>query len=73
MATYVDFADGANQWNLNLASAASVLYSPTGDLVSLGGTCLDLATKNIVEYHVAIGLLNACLDNDVSQIRVYLY
>ena len=55
--TYIRFTDGANRYTLNLASTAWVLYSPTGDLVSSRGTCLSPATKNLVEYHVVIGLL----------------
>ena len=64
--------DGASCYTLNLASTAWVLYSPTGDLVSSGGTCLGPATNNLVEYHAVIGLLTEALANNVSQIRVYL-
>ena len=40
MTTFIGFANGANHYTLILASVAWVLYSPTGDLVSSGGTCL---------------------------------
>ena len=72
MATYTNFTDGVNHYTLNLASESWVLYSPTGDLVSSGGTCLGLSTKNLAEYHAVIGLLMEALDNDVRDIRVYL-
>ena len=57
---------------MNLTLETWVLYSPTCDLVSLGGTCLDPATNYFVEYHAVIGLLIEDLTSDVRQIRVYL-
>ena len=47
-------------------------YSPTGDLVSSGGTCLGPAMNNFARYHALIGLLTEYLTNGVSQIKVYL-
>ena len=72
MTTYFGFADGDSHYIVNLTSMAGVLYYPTGDLVSSGGTCLGPATNNLAEYHAVIGLLTKALANDVSQIRVYL-
>ena len=72
MTTYVGFMDDANRYTLNLPSTTQVLYSPTSDLVILGGTCLGLATNNLAEYRVVIGLLTESLANDIRQIRVYL-
>ena len=72
MTTFIGFADGANRYTLNLVSVAWVLYSPTSDLVSLGETCLGLATNNFTKYYAVIGLLIKSLDNDISQIRVFL-
>ena len=72
MTTYVGFADGANHYALNLGLVAWVLYSPIGDLVSSGGTCLGPSKNNLAEYHAVIGLLTEALANYVSQIRVYL-
>ena len=57
MTTYCVFLDGTNHIILNLTSMAWVLYSPIGDLVISGGTCLGPATNNIAEYHAVIGLL----------------
>ena len=54
---FYSFADGACHHNLNLASAAWVLYSPAKDLVSSWAVCLGLTTNNIAEYEVVIGLL----------------
>ena len=72
MTTFINFVDGANYYTLNLASTAWVLYSPTCDMVSLGGSCLGPSTNNIVEYHAVIGLLIESLANNVREIRIYL-
>ena len=72
MSTYVGFANGANQYTLNISSTTWALYSLTSDLVSSGGTCLGSATNNLAEYHATIGLLTETLVNDVTWIRVYL-
>ena len=72
MTTFIGFVDGVNRYTLNIASTACILYSPTGDLVSLGGVCLGYSTNNFTEYHAVIGLLTKSLDNDVRDIRVYL-
>ena len=66
MTTYFVFADGASHYTVNPTSKEWVLYSPTVDLVSSGGTCFGPAMNNIAEYHVVIGLLTEALSNDVS-------
>ena len=66
MTTYFGFADGASHYTLNLTLATWVLYSPTGNLVSLGGTCLGPTTNNFAEHHVVNGLLTEALTNYVS-------
>ena len=58
--------DCANHYTLNLASTSWALYSPTDDLVSLGGTCLGPKTNNLAEYHVVISFSTEALANDVS-------
>ena len=72
MNTFTGFADNTNRYTLNFTSAAWVLYSPTGDLVILGGVCLGPSTNNLTEYHAGIGLLMESLVNYVREIRVYL-
>ena len=64
--------DGTIRHTMNLGSAAWVLYSPTGDLLSSRGTYLGSTTNNLPEYHAVIGLLTESLTNCVSYIRVYL-
>ena len=72
MTTFIGLANGANRYTLNLASVTWVMYSPTGDLVSLGGVCLGYSTNNFTEYHAVIIFFMESLDNDVRDIRVYL-
>ena len=70
--TYFGFADGPSNYVMTLGLKPWVLYSPTSDLVILGGTCLGPAMKNPVEYNAMIGLLTEALTSEVSHIRVYL-
>ena len=72
MTTFTGFVYGANDYTLNIASTTWVLYSPTYDLVILGGVCLGPSTNNLVEYHAMIGMLTEALANDVRDISVYL-
>ena len=72
MTTFIGFMDNDNHYTLNFTSETWELYSPIGDLVSSGGTCLGSYTNNLAEYHAMIGLLMDSLANDVREIRVYL-
>ncbi len=54
---YEGYTDGASRHTRNIASAAWILYSPTGLLVSSGGSFLGPATNNVVEYSAVIELL----------------
>ena len=72
MTSFTGFADGANRYTLNLASAAWVLYSPTSELVSSRGVLLGPSTNYQVEYQAVVGLLTEALAFDVREIRVYL-
>ena len=39
------------------ASAAWVIYTPTGQVLSSGGVCLQPSSNNVAEYSVVIELL----------------
>ena len=54
---YVGFADGTSRHTCNLASAAWVIYSPSGQLVAVGGAYLGPASNNVAEYRAVIELL----------------
>ena len=69
---FVGFVDGASRHTCNLASAAWVIYSPSGQLVSLGGTCLGPASNNAVEYSAVIELLLDALSHGITQLEVQL-
>ena len=69
---YVGFTDGASHHTCNLASAACVIYSPSGQLVATGGTCLGPASNNVVEYRAVIELLWDALSCGITQLEVRL-
>ena len=69
---YIGFADGANRHTCNLASAAWVIYSPSGQLVTAGGACLGPASNNVAEYRAVIELLWDALSRGITQLEVRL-
>ena len=69
---YVGYADGASCHTCNLASAAWVIYSPTGQLVAAGGACLGPASNNVAEYRAVIELLWDALSRGITQLEVHL-
>jgi ribonuclease HI len=54
---YFGFTDGARRHTRRLASAAWVIFTPGGQLLSSGSICLGDATNNVVEYSAVIELL----------------
>ena len=69
---YVGFVDGASCHTCNLASAAWVIYSPSGKLVATGGACLGLASNNVAEYRAVIDLLWDALSRGITQLEFRL-
>ena len=69
---YVGFADGASRHTQNLASAAWVIYTPTGQVLSSGGVCLRPSSNNIVEYNVVIELLRDAISHGIHSLEVHL-
>ena len=69
---FVGFADGASHHTCNLASAAWVIYSPSGQLVSLGGACLGPASNNVAEYRAIYEILWDALSRGITQLEVRL-
>ena len=69
---FVGFADGASHHTCNLASAAWVIYSPSGHLVASGGTCLGPASNNVAEYRAVVELLWDALSRGITQLEVRL-
>ena len=69
---YIGFADGASRHTQNSASAAWVIYSPTGQVLSSGGVCLRPSSNNVVEYSVVIELLWDSISHGVLFLEVRL-
>ena len=67
---YVGFANGASRHTQNLASAAWVVYSHEGQLVSLGGVCLGPSTNNVAEYSIIIELLCDVISHGIHSLEV---
>ena len=69
---FVGFTDGDSRHTCNLASTAWVIYSPSGQLVALGGTCLGPATNNVTEYRAVIEILWDDFSHGITQLEVRL-
>ena len=67
---FVGFDDGASRHTCNLASTAWVIYSPSGQLVASGGTCLGPASNNVAEYRAVIELLWDAFSCGITQLEV---
>ena len=70
--SFIAFANGTNRHTCNLASAAWVIYSPSGQLVASGGTCLHPVSNHVTEYRAVIELLWDFLSHGITQLEVRL-
>ena len=70
--TYIGFADGASYHTQNLALAAWVIYTPTGQVLSSGGICLRPSSNNVDEYSVVIELLRDSISHGVLSLEIRL-
>ena len=70
--TYIGFVDGASRHTQNSASAAWVIYTPTGQVLSSEGVCLRPSSNNVVEYSVIIELLQDAISDVVLSLEVRL-
>ena len=69
---FIGYVDGASRHTRRLSSAAWVIFTPQGQLLSSGGICLGDTTNNVVEYSVVIELLRDALSLGISHLQVYL-
>ena len=69
---YYGFADGASRHTQNIASAAWVVYSPSGEVIFSGARCLGSVTNNVAEYQAAIGLMFEALSSGIFHLIVHL-
>ena len=70
--TYIGFSNGASHHTQHSASAAWVIYTPTGQVLSSGGVCLWPSSNNVVEYSVIIELLRDSISHGVLSLEVCL-
>ena len=69
---FIGYAYDASRHTRRLASAAWVIFTPQGQLLSSRGICLGDTTNNVAEYSVVIELLCDALSLGISHLRVYL-
>jgi ribonuclease HI len=69
---FIGYTDGASRHTRRLASAAWVIFTPRGQLLSSRGICLGDTTNNAAEYSVVIELLRDTLSFGISNLWVYL-
>ena len=72
LAYHIGYADDANRWTQNLASAAWALYTPSHELLHSSGICLGPATNNQTEYTVFIGLLTDAQHHHIRHLSIFL-
>ena len=70
--TYIGLADGVSRHTQHLASAAWVIYTPMGQVLSSGGVCLWSSSNNVAEYSAVIELLWDAISHGVLSFEVCL-
>jgi ribonuclease HI len=70
---FIGYANNVSRHTWRLASAAWVIFTPQGQLLSSKGICLGDTTNNVVEYSAVIELLRDAFSLGISCLRVYLY
>ena len=69
---YIGFVDGASCHTQHSASAAWVIYTPMGQVLSSGGVCLRPSSNNVAEYSAIIELLRDAISHGVLSLEVRL-
>ena len=69
---YIGFADGASCHTQNSTSVAWVILTPTGQVLYLGGICLQPSSNNVVEYSAIIELLYDAISHGILSHEVHL-
>ena len=69
---YIVFVDGASRHTQHSASAAWVIYTPMGQVLSSGGVCLQPSSNNVVGYSVVIELLRDAISHGILSLEVRL-
>ena len=69
---HIGYADGASRHTRNLAATTWVIYLPSSQLLSSGGSCFGPATNNLAEYSVVIELLIDVIGHGINHLIVKL-
>ena len=69
---FIGYVDSAIRHTWRLASAAWVIFTPQGQLLSSGGICLGNTTNSVAEYNIVIEFLCDALLLGISHLQVYL-
>ena len=69
---YIGFTDGVIRHTKKSALASWVIYTPTGQVLSLGGVCLWPSSNNVVEYSAINELLCDAISHGVHSLEVRL-
>ena len=70
--TLIGFMDGASCQTQHSTSAAWVIYTPMGQVLSLGGLSLWPSSNNVAEYSAIIKLLCDAISHGVHSLEVRL-
>ena len=70
--TYIGFADGASRHTQHSTFATWVIYTPMGQVLSLGGVCLRPYSNNVAEYSVVIEILRDSISYGVLSLELRL-
>ena len=70
--SYIGFAGGASHHTQNSALAVWVIYTPAGQVLSLGGVSLRPSSKNVAKYSAVIELLCDSISYGVHSLEVCL-
>ena len=70
--TYIGFVDGASHHTQHSASAAWVIYTPTGQVLYSGGICVRSSSNNVAEYSVVIELLRDAISHGVLSLELVM-
>jgi hypothetical protein len=69
---YFGFADDTSRHTRRLASAAWVIFTPRGQLLSFRGICLGNVTNNVANYSAMIKFLRDVFSHGIYRLQVYL-
>ena len=70
--TFIGFADGASRHTQHSASAAWVIYTSMGQVLSSGGVCVRPYSNNVAEYNTVIELLRDAILHGILSLEVRL-